>query len=195
LFEPFSQGPRTLDRQQGGLGLGLALARRLIELHGGSVKLDPSHRPGARFVIRLAADAGMVVEPSAEQIILPRATASKHVLLVDDNTDAAEMLRLGLEGAGYTVSVGSDAASAETASSQRRPDVGVLDIGLPEVDGYELARRLRSRYPGIRLVALTGYGQPADADAAARAGFDAHCTKPIALAALFDCIEGPGSTA
>lgn len=193
LFEPFSQGPRTLDRQQGGLGLGLALARRLVELHGGTVELDGTHRPGARFVIRLPLAEHPVGERPAVTGDLPRAATRRHVLLVDDNQDAAEMMRLGLERAGYSVALGSDAASAIAAAARQRPDVAVLDIGLPGVDGYELARRLRQAQPAVRLIALTGYGQPADTEAAARAGFDAHCTKPIALASLLACIEAAGS--
>ena len=191
LFEPFSQGPRTLDRQQGGLGLGLALARKLVELHGGTIELDASHQPGARLVIRLRAAAGPAADADAEPPVRPRRLTRRHLLLVDDNVDAADMLRAGLEDAGYTVATGADADSALVAARAVRPDIGVLDIGLPGTDGYTLARVLRAEHPGIRLIALTGYGQPADAAAAAAAGFDAHCTKPISLTALLDQIEGP----
>jgi CheY-like chemotaxis protein len=191
LFEPFSQGPRTLDRQQGGLGLGLALARRLVELHGGSLVLDQTHRPGARFVIRLAPASRAAARTAVEAGQPRRATTARHVLLVDDNVDAAEMLQAGLEQAGYSVAVAADAPSALDVAARQPPDAAVLDIGLPGIDGYELARRLRRAHPGVRLVALTGYGQPADTEAAAQAGFDAHCTKPVALAVLLDCIDVP----
>jgi CheY-like chemotaxis protein len=168
LFAPFAQGPRTLDRAQGGLGLGLALARSLTTLHGGTIELEtpPSGR-GSRFVVRIPLATGdpapaAVADPAGW---VPR-DGGRRVLGVDDSVDACEMLRAVLERA------------------------GLLDIGLPGMDGYELARQLRRSHPLIRLIALTGYGQPADAQTAERAGFDRHCTKPVEIASLLEQIEG-----
>jgi CheY-like chemotaxis protein len=111
------------------------------------------------------------------------------VLVVDDNVDAVEVLKEGLENAGHTVVTALDGPSAIAAAADAAPHVAVLDIGLPGMDGYELARRLRRSFPLLRLVALTGYGQRSDVDAAIRAGFDAHCTKPITIKMLLEQIE------
>ena len=105
------------------------------------------------------------------------------------NVDAVEVLREGLETAGHKVTIALDGPSAIAAAAEVNPEVGVLDIGLPGMDGYELARRLRRSHPSMRLIALTGYGQRSDIDAAMRAGFDVHCTKPVRLASLLEQIE------
>ena len=191
LFAPFAQGPRTLDRAQGGLGLGLALARTLTTLHGGTIELEtPASGRGTRFVVRMPLATG---EPAP---ITEPGPAGRHatvegrrVLVVDDNADACEMLRALLERAGYCVSIALDGPSALRAASTFDPQVGILDIGLPGMDGYELARRLRQSIPLIRLIAVTGYGQPSDTQAADRAGFDRHCTKPVDIGTLLEQIE------
>jgi signal transduction histidine kinase len=192
LFAPFAQGPRTLDRAQGGLGLGLALARSLTTLHGGTIELEtpPSGR-GSRFVVRIPLATGdpapaAVADPAGW---VPR-DGGRRVLVVDDSVDACEMLRAVLERAGHYVAMALDGPSALQAASTFEPQVGILDIGLPGMDGYELARQLRRSHPLIRLIALTGYGQPADAQTAERAGFDRHCTKPVEIASLLEQIEG-----
>jgi CheY-like chemotaxis protein len=113
------------------------------------------------------------------------------VLVVDDNTDACHMLQAALGQAGHTVAVASTGPDAIRVASEFRPEVAVLDIGLPGMDGYELARRLRAEHPGIRLIALTGYSQVADVEAAVHAGFDAHCAKPVTTTALLSCIDPP----
>jgi signal transduction histidine kinase len=195
LFAPFAQGPRTLDRAQGGLGLGLALARSLTTLHGGTIDLEtPASGRGSRFVVRIPLATGdpapaAVTDPAA----WPARDRGRRVLVVDDNADACDMLRAVLERAGHYVSIALDARSALRAASTFEPQVGILDIGLPGIDGYELARRLRQSHPLIRLIALTGYGQPSDAHAAERAGFDRHCTKPVDIATLLEHIEGDDS--
>jgi two-component system CheB/CheR fusion protein len=115
----------------------------------------------------------------------------RRILIVDDNADARAMLHSVLGDAGHVLAMAGDGEEAVTIAAAFRPEVAVLDIGLPGMDGYELARILRASHPGVRLVALTGYGQATDLDAAAAAGFDAHCTKPIATAVLLDTIERP----
>jgi signal transduction histidine kinase/ActR/RegA family two-component response regulator len=187
IFEPFSQGPRSLARQQGGLGLGLMLARSLTELHGGVLRYEPVVPHGSRFVVRLPlAGEATIDEPSSapvEKIVTPR-----RVLLVDDNVDGLDMLRLALETKGHEVQWARDGNAAMVVAAAFRPDVAVLDIGLPGIDGYELARVLRAAQPRLRLIALTGYGQDSDAAAAIQAGFDAHCTKPLTIVELLDQI-------
>ncbi|HTM30228.1 MAG TPA: ATP-binding protein [Vicinamibacterales bacterium] len=191
LFAPFAQGPRTLDRAQGGLGLGLALARTLTTLHGGTIELEtPASGHGSRFVVRIPLATGEPV-PAAESTPVGGHAkgGGRRVLVVDDNADACEMLRALIERAGHYVSIALDGPSALRAASTFDPQVGILDIGLPGMDGYELARRLRQSHPLIHLIAVTGYGQPSDTQAAERAGFDRHCTKPVDFATLLEQID------
>ena len=188
IFEAFAQGPRSVARQQGGLGLGLTLARRLSELHGGGIRYEALDPHGSRFIVRLPlAGAGPVAQPTPVSATAAPTTPCR-VLLVDDNDDGREMLQQALEGAGHTVVAAGDGHAALSAAGALQPQVAILDIGLPGIDGYELARALRVEYPGVRLIALTGYGRDADAEAARKAGFDAHCTKPATVAALLDQI-------
>jgi signal transduction histidine kinase len=191
LFDTFAQGPRALDRREGGLGLGLALARTFTELHGGTIRYE-TRVPGggSRFVITLplaAATMASTVRP--EPAVLVAETPVQRVLLVDDNADAREMLSSALASVGHVVAMAENGPDALNMVSEFRPSVGVLDIGLPHMDGYELAVRLRSLRPEIRLIALTGYGRASDIEAAAAAGFDAHCAKPIAVATLLEEIQ------
>jgi len=192
LFDPFAQGPRALDRREGGLGLGLALARTLTELHGGTIRVESRGADGgSRFVVTLPwAPRSVQDAPVAESVRRGSGSDSMRILLVDDNADACEMLRTALEQAGHTVSTAANGADGIEMAVTFRPEIGVLDIGLPGMDGYELASRLRRLYPGIRLIALTGYGQISDLQAAAAAGFDAHCAKPVTITELLDHIEG-----
>ena len=190
LFDSFSQAPRSLDRRLGGLGLGLTLARSLTELHGGTIGYESrGQEGGSRFTVRLPMAMGAARPADSDEPTLATTTTALRILVVDDNVDAVEVLREGLETAGHHVTVALDGPAALSEAAVVAPEVAVLDIGLPGMDGYELARRLRRSYPLMRLIALTGYGQKADIDAAIRAGFDAHCTKPISLAALLEQIE------
>jgi signal transduction histidine kinase len=192
LFDPFAQGPRTLDRREGGLGLGLALARTLTELHGGTIRVEARGTDGgSRFVVTLPRAQRWVPESKgADPVSRDAGSDPLRILLVDDNVDACEMLRTALEGAGHVVSAATNGPDGIEIARAFRPEIAVLDIGLPGMDGYELASQLRSLYPHIRLIALTGYGQVGDLEAATAAGFDAHCAKPVTITGLLDHIEG-----
>jgi signal transduction histidine kinase/CheY-like chemotaxis protein len=190
LFDPFAQGPRTIDRGEGGLGLGLTLARTFAELHGGTIAYEPREAGGSRFVVTLPLAAG-VEHPAPAEGASPfaRQTTRLKILIVDDNADANEMLLAALEAAGHEVTAAVDGPAAlAVVAAGCEPAIGILDIGLPGMDGYELARRLRERCPAMRLIALTGYGQVSDHDAALAAGFDAHCAKPVTISALLELI-------
>jgi len=193
IFDLFVQGQRGADRAQGGLGIGLALARRLVELHGGTLEcLDTATGLGSDFRVRLplapasapcAAKARAAAQDDAHDGPKPR------ILVVDDNEDAAQMLAMLLEDGGYEVMTESDPVIALQRAQETRPDVCLLDIGLPRMDGHQLARRLRATDAGrdMTLVALTGYGQAAEREKAAQAGFDHYLVKPpdpVALRAL-----------
>ena len=195
VFDLFSQGERKADRAQGGLGLGLALVRSLVQLHGGSVEASsPGRGAGSIFTVRLPlkAELAALAVPPAARFGAARAReagreggagapAALRVMLVDDNIDAAVSLSLLLEAAGdHLVSTYYDAASALEWAAFERPDVFILDIGLPDMNGYELARRLRAmpQFANTLLIALTGYGQLADKARAREAGFDLHIAKP-----------------
>jgi signal transduction histidine kinase len=179
VFDMFVQGNRPIDRSEGGLGLGLTLVRTLVELHGGTVTAH-SGGPGqgSEFVIRLplaAAPTPLVTADSAT----PSSRTGRRVLIVDDNPDVVEVLAELLRMSGHEVAVAHDAPEALRLAGPFQPEVAVLDIGLPVMDGYELARRLRLGDPALRLVALTGYGQAEDRARSRAAGFQEHLVKPI----------------
>ena len=192
LFDAFAQGPRALDRREGGLGLGLALARAFTELHDGTINLEArtNGHAGSRFVIDLPLAAAASPTVAAEPRVQRLRSVGRRVLVVDDNIDAREMLQSALENAGHVVAVARSGHEAIARAQEAGFDVGVLDIGLPGMSGYDLARELRSIHRGIRLIALTGYGQLGDREAASAAGFDAHCTKPVSTSVLLDEIDG-----
>jgi signal transduction histidine kinase/ActR/RegA family two-component response regulator len=190
LFDAFAQGPRSLDRRDGGLGLGLSLARSFTEMHDGAISVEPADGGGSRFVITLPLTTDTVADVPARSYGQRVIRSARRILVVDDNEDATAMLRVALGDAGHVVETALTGPGALALVQGFRPEVGVLDIGLPGMDGYELARRLRSQGETIRLIALTGYGQAADVEAARNAGFDAHCAKPVTIAVLLDLIEG-----
>jgi PAS domain S-box-containing protein len=195
-FDLFAQAERTSDRASGGLGLGLALVRSLVELHGGTVMCESTGSgQGSRFTVilpRLEAPA----TPALPRDEAPAAAqeGSLFVMVVDDNVDAAETLALLLEALGHRVSVEHDPERALERARTEAPPVCLLDIGLPGMDGYELARRLRAQPATAHalLVAITGYGQDSDRRRAAEAGFDRHLVKPIDLDTLQDVLAGVG---
>ena len=172
VFEPFVQGKRVTDRAQGGLGLGLALVRSLTTLHGGRVDLDTSPK-GSTFTVRLPAAA----KPSLAKVA---DGASGRLLVVDDNVDAAMMIAELLRTIGYEVAVAHDAPGALAIADEFKPGIALLDLSLPVMDGYELARHLRSQlqHPP-RLVAVTGYGQHNDVQRSRAAGFEVQLGKPV----------------
>lgn len=182
VFDMFTQAERTPDRAQGGLGLGLALVKSILDLHGGAIQADSEGAgKGSSFTITLPLLAAEDEEKGRVQTLEFEDTGvGLRVLIVDDNQDAGALLGYMLEAAGHIIHVKHDAASALQAAQEFDIDVFILDIGLPDMDGYELAGRLRSdtRTAGATLIALTGYGQPQDRELSNAAGFDHHLVKP-----------------
>jgi PAS domain S-box-containing protein len=191
VFELFVQGERTLDRSQGGLGIGLTVARSLVELHGGTISArSPGLGLGSEFQVCLPALAKPVVHEEApggmRQLTSRPPRSGIRVLLVDDNKDAVDVLAELLQTYGHEVAVAYDGPQALSIAPAFRPDAALLDIGLPVIDGYELAKRLREVEAGhpCRLVAVTGYGQDTDKAKSREAGFDVHLVKPVELAVV-----------
>jgi signal transduction histidine kinase/ActR/RegA family two-component response regulator len=194
VFELFTQGEWSVDRSQGGLGIGLALVRRLVELHGGTIAASSAGLGrGSEFVVRLPAVLAPPVGrdgPAAngdERRGSPPSKAPRHrILVVDDNVDAATSLSLLLSLEGHEVRGAHDGLAALKAAEDFQPEVVLLDIGLPRMDGYQVARLLRERpeMETVLLVALTGYGQDEDRRRSQEAGFNAHLVKPVDLDAL-----------
>jgi PAS domain S-box-containing protein len=190
VFDLFVQGERTLDRSQGGLGVGLSVVKRLIEMHSGSVAARSAGLgQGSTFEIRLPLakrPAGVVSEVIATQ------PAPRRVLIVDDNVDAASSLAIVLELDHHESEAVFTAQAALRRAPGFKPDVILLDIGLPEMDGYEVARRLRAmpELDGVCLIAMTGYAQSEDRTRAREAGFDAHLAKPVDFAELAQALAG-----
>jgi CheY-like chemotaxis protein/two-component sensor histidine kinase len=193
IFDLFAQGKRGLDRAQGGLGVGLTLARRLTEMHGGRIEAISFGRDkGSEFKVRLPCITLVRQDSRAAQP--EHAVAADHpqcVLVVDDNRDAAHAMAAILEIDGHTVLTASDGEEALKIAAAHRPTVVLLDIGLPVLDGYQVARRLRAmrETDHALLIALTGYGQKEDRQAAFDAGFNHHFVKPADAAELLNCIR------
>ena len=189
IFEMFVQVDQTLDRAHGGLGIGLTLVKNLVELHGGTVeaKSDGQGR-GSEFVVRLPVVTGDLTQPAAEARSAPHPSLpipGCRVLVVDDVKASADTLSMMLAGLGQEIRTAYDGWSALAAAAEFRPDLAFLDIAMPEMDGYEVAKRLRQMSGcGPVLVALTGYGQEEDRRRALEAGFDHHLVKPASLDAL-----------
>jgi CheY-like chemotaxis protein len=183
VFEPFVQGAQAVDRAGGGLGLGLSIARNLVQLHGGTLRLESSGT-GTTAIARLPR-AKRTAEPHAPSEGV-KASRSLRVLIVDDNVDAAMLLAELLRALGHDPIIAHDGPGALGSVSSNQPQLAILDIGLPGMDGYELAKQLHS-VPGLEhvpVVALTGYGQPSDRDRSLAAGFEDHLVKPIDLGRL-----------
>ena len=190
VFDPFVQGPRSSDRTEGGLGLGLTLVRRLVELHGGTVAAkSPGPGQGTTFTVVLPRAEGAPLQRPAP---LPhRAGPSRRILVVDDNADSAELMAEVFRQAGHEVAFAHDGFSALRTVEGFAPEIALLDVGLPGMDGYELARRITQRMGegAPSYVSVTGYGQPSDRDRSRAAGFVRHVVKPAdpqALLALVD---------
>jgi signal transduction histidine kinase len=191
VFEQFVQVPQGSDRATGGLGLGLAIVRSLVHLHGGRVQaFSEGSGRGSTFTVELPACDGAPADlSSCGEVVTASASVDTPVLIVDDNRDAAELLGQILESFGYAVRLAHDGPEALQLAPAFRPAVALLDIGLPVMDGYELARKLRSRLPDIRLVAVTGYGQPNDRRRALDAGFQAHLIKPVTIGTVTETLD------
>jgi signal transduction histidine kinase len=190
VFEMFAQVDATLDRSRGGLGLGLTVARTLVSMHGGTIEASSEGvGKGSTFVVTLplAAGGAELAHPAASPAASRR---PRRVLVVEDGDDNRETLKAALEQLGHEVLVSADGVTGAESAIQQAPEVVLVDIGLPGLDGYEVARLVRAaRGPHVLLVALTGYGQPEDRRAALAAGFDVHLTKPVALDALAEVIR------
>lgn len=184
IFDLFVQSERTLDRSQGGLGIGLALVKRLVEMHGGEVcARSQGIGRGSTFEIRLpriARPGSAAAEAASVRM------QGRRILIVDDNADAADSLAMLLAFQGHETQVCYSGKEALACAEEFKPELGLLDIGLPEMNGYDLAKRLRmsSQLNGLYLIALTGYGQVEDQQRALAAGFDEHLIKPLDMAAL-----------
>ena len=185
VFDMFMQG--ASDRSQGGLGIGLALARRLVELHGGSIDARSEGRDrGAEFVVRLPLLAAQRIEAQPRPGRALRSGPPRRVLVVDDNVDAAHALGLLLEQLGHDVQLAHDGLAALEAARGGRPEIVLLDISMPGIDGLGVVRRLRQdpRFAAVPFVAVTGRGSEEDRRASREAGFDEHLVKPVALESL-----------
>jgi PAS domain S-box-containing protein len=196
IFDLFVQGKQSLDRPRGGLGIGLTLVRRLAELHGGSVEVESAGvGQGSEFRVRLPAhpsDDRAAAEPTLE---LGKVTA-RHVLIAEDHADSRESLRLLLEASGHRVDAASNGNEAVELALARAPEIAFIDIGLPGLDGYDVAREIRASEGTnfVYLVALTGYGQPIDRRRALESGFNEHMVKPLRrdkLLRLMASIDSP----
>jgi len=202
VFDLFVQGRQSVDRQFGGLGLGLAIVKTLVELHGGSVRAhSDGEGMGSRFIVTLPRVTAATASTADTQAPSSAAPTGRSLLLVDDHADGLETMAQWLRGQGHAVATASNAAQALAMLEDLRPDVALLDIGLPGMDGLELARRLRAdaRWRPMRLIALTGYGREADRVQTQAAGFDEHLVKPVApeqlQAAIDRLLAGSGQTA
>jgi CheY-like chemotaxis protein len=191
VFEPFAQADRSLDRTRGGLGLGLALVKGLTELHGGDVRVESGGvGRGTAFTLLLPTAPGSSPSVPASPPRVP-STGPIRILVVEDNRDAAETLRDLLELSGCRVAVAYAGPEAVAAAGQFRPEVVLCDLGLPGMDGYQVAAALRQD-PALaqtRLIAISGYGQQEDQRRAREAGFDLHLTKPVEFAELQRLLE------
>jgi PAS domain S-box-containing protein len=193
VFDLFVQAPQPSARQRGGLGLGLTIVRSLVEMHGGTVCVASEGKDkGSTFTIRLPESAEPKAVNEAERVPqMPRAAIARRILVVDDNEDAANLLAEVLVAHGHHIRTALDGPSALRVADEFQPEVAVLDIGLPVMDGYELAERLRSQ-PSLsttRLIAVTGYGQESDRERALDAGFYAHLAKPVAIDTLVRLVD------
>jgi len=191
IFEPFVQADRERDALRGGLGLGLAIVSNLVQRHGGTVSVESEGRGrGTAFTVDLPTAVGIEPPKRSAEPQPAAARAGVRILVVDDNADLAELLSEALQEEGFETSVAHDGRGALVTWRSFLPHAGVLDVGLPDLDGYELAKTLRAEH-GARatLIAATGYGQPADRSRAADAGFDCHLVKPVSVNELVSVLD------
>jgi CheY-like chemotaxis protein len=190
IFDLFTQAHRTADRPQGGLGIGLSLVRKLVEMHGGTVEaISPGLKHGSEFIVRLP-----LMKQAARAVQSLKTPAGREtprrIVVIDDNFDAAESLAMLLRLKGHEVHVAYDGPAGVALALKMDPDSVLIDIGLPGIDGYEVAKQLRAQENGrALLVALTGYGQTEDRIKSEQAGFDHHLVKPVAQNVLEDLLR------
>ncbi|MFO0613368.1 MAG: ATP-binding protein [Polyangiaceae bacterium] len=199
IFDLFTQGHQAMDRSLGGLGIGLAVAKRLVEEHGGSITLEPSgSAPGSTFTVRLPRSTRADRASPGWSAERPRSQGRVRVLLVDDNEDSVEMMSTLLAQRGHDVRTAHTGPAALDVLADFLPQIAILDIGLPGMNGFELARKLRSTEAcaTIPIVALTGYARASDRRTAEEAGFDLYLVKPLETARLIELVEtGPARAA
>jgi PAS domain S-box-containing protein len=192
VFDLFTQSARTLDRAQGGLGVGLTIVRRLVEMHGGNVSAASSGvGRGSEFTVRLPLVTADACPADRAQRRSRAHSRPLRILVVDDNRDAADTSAMLLRNVGHDVRTEYSGGAVLAAAEQFRPDAILLDIGLPEIDGYELARRLRAdnRFARTRLLAVSGYGLEGDRARSSQSGFDAHLVKPVDLRDVLELLQ------
>jgi CheY-like chemotaxis protein len=195
VFDLFTQSSQLNGRGQTGLGIGLALAKRLVEMHGGEVQAHSAGPgQGSEFIVLLPRQAGAAAAAARVNSVTPApltATMARRILVADDNRDALESLARLLELSGHEIHKAVDGVQALEAATRERPDLVLLDIGMPGMDGYEVARRIRAQPWGreATLIALTGWGQDTDRTRSREAGFDSHCVKPLDLQYLFTLLD------
>jgi two-component system CheB/CheR fusion protein len=181
VFEPFVQDRATLHRTEGGMGIGLTVVRSLVQMHGGHVSAHSlGLNQGSEFNAYLPLSRSNEVQPTPVRYVFHSANRQR-IVVIEDNTDSCEMLALLLEQAGHEVKTAADGQSGLELIKSERPSLAIVDVGLPVLDGFEVARRVRQdpQLASVCLVALTGYGQASDQAAALAAGFDEHLVKPL----------------
>jgi len=192
IFEMFAQVDQSLERSQGGLGIGLTLARWLVELHGGSIEvISEGLDKGSEFIVRLPVTVDQAPPPLPDKPEGVNGTRARgRILIVDDNRDSAESLAEVLSLSGNETFVAYDGEKAVEAAERQRPDAILLDIGLPKINGFDACRRIRQNpwAENIVIIALTGWGQEEDRRKSAAAGFDGHLVKPVDLTELMDLL-------
>ncbi|HVT39140.1 MAG TPA: response regulator [Gemmatimonadaceae bacterium] len=195
VFDLFSQGERTADRRQGGLGIGLSVVKNLVEMHGGNVHVASEGRGrGSEFVVRLPriTEATNGTRTHAADVASAPTGPPRRILVVDDNRDAAEGLAALLRLRGHEVLVAHDGPMALDITATEQPSVVLLDIGLPEMDGYEVCRRLRQQgLADAQIIAMTGYGQDRDRQRSKEAGFNTHMVKPVDIGEIITLLAAP----
>lgn len=194
IFDLFAQAPGAIERAQGGLGIGLTVVKRLVELHGGKVAArSPGLGYGSEFVIRLPLAVEAVLPPPCPTVAPASGVHGRRALVVEDNLDAAGVIGELMNAVGFTTRIAHDGMTALAAAVEFKPDLALLDLGLPNMDGYELARQLRALYRTLRIVAVTGYAADTDRTRTREAGFDEHIVKPVDLEALRKIVGGMSS--